>query len=906
MRHPAILCLFVLIFTAGCPLIQPPTQFRSADLSAARSPIAFALEDSGSDAGGGVPREVVEPDIFRQRGNLLFALNQFRGLSIINMDTAELVGQSPVQGFPRDLYLTDTRAYVLTASATDFIVEGNSVEFSVSSRLAVVDISDPANPTLIGETPLLGDLMDSRLVGNILYAATAHYNYYFVDNEVSKSQVSGTTVTSFDLSSAQNIGAVDIVNFEGTGHVVHATNMAMFVGTFDYRDDETSLTYVDISAPDGTMSVADQAIVPGRVADRFKMDVFNGVLRVVSNSSRNTRETYVTTFDLADPDQLDQLGRTRLETASGDTLFAVRFAGNRAYVVTYLRVDPFYVIDLSDPANPIVAGELEVPGWSVHLEPIDDSTLLALGVDDTNGRDITLSLFDVSDAANPSLTDRKAIGSNWSWSLALSDVRAFSIMGDVAAVPISQWDSDGGYTSRVQLATFTTEGIQLRGFLEAHGTVLRTLDYAATYVTISDTEVSLFDKDLDTPELQESITLAENTTDVIPLGEGARLDITLDDTYTNVSVRRVEQNGDATGDTNIRLGSYMTGFPVEGGAVLIGAQYDDRAAYRVVRLECLPGQAPTVTQDIQVDLAPNWGYGYLPFLAETDKSLIADRYVPWGYFRQNTPAFLRSDSIVLRGWSDKFDQVIGAAIPYEGLAIISLSDFSVRTIGLGIEGVADVFQAGDALFATNKVFSSSSLDTLPTCAFFVRSLDIDNATASPPANVPGMPIAYDTANQILTLQDYQWNAFVNAIWSTPTAYLRTASWNGADTAVTAIGTVPLPASADMPTQSGEHVFVGSYPIDSGYQIHAWRIGADGAILERGSLIATSQWGYLLGADGAKVYSVIGGRLAARYDFTGSPSLDTVVDLGSYPSRLRLDANSAYIPAGYGGVTVIPR
>ena len=38
--------------------------------------------------------------------------------------------------------------------------------------------------------------------------------------------------------------------------------------------------------------------------------------------------------------------------ASGDSLYATRFDGARAYIVTYFTVDPLFVIDLSDPSAP--------------------------------------------------------------------------------------------------------------------------------------------------------------------------------------------------------------------------------------------------------------------------------------------------------------------------------------------------------------------------------------------------------------------------------------------------------------------------------------------------------------------------------------------------------------------------
>src|SRR5690606_21163805 len=144
--------------------------------------------------------------------------------------------------------------------------------------------------------------------------------------------------------------------------------------------------FVDISDPSGAITPRGSVLIAGQVADRFKMDAFEGHLRVVSRTwNGGQSEVLVSTVALDTPDALSVLAQTEFETARGDQLFATRFDGDRAYVVTYFVVDPLYVVDLSDPSNPRIEGELEVPGWSTHIEPRGDF-LIALGVDDQVGR----------------------------------------------------------------------------------------------------------------------------------------------------------------------------------------------------------------------------------------------------------------------------------------------------------------------------------------------------------------------------------------------------------------------------------------------------------------------------------------------------------------------------------------
>ena len=107
-----------------------------------------------------------------------------------------------------------------------------------------------------------------------------------------------------------------------------------------------------------------------------------------------------------------------LELAERETLYATRFDGDFAYIVTFLRVDPLFIVDLQDPSNPLLLSELIVPGWSEYLEVLDNQ-LFAVGVENSQ---VTASLFDVSDKANPFLSQRIT------WEMKMSTLGARRIM----------------------------------------------------------------------------------------------------------------------------------------------------------------------------------------------------------------------------------------------------------------------------------------------------------------------------------------------------------------------------------------------------------------------------------------------------------------------------------------------
>jgi hypothetical protein len=136
----------------------------------------------------------------------------------------------------------------------------------------------------------------------------------------------------------------------------------------------------------------------------------------------------------------------------GEQLYASRFIGARGYLVTYRLTDPLYVLDLSDPADPKMAGELHVEGYSDYLFPVSETLLLGVGkdavVDGTaaDGRfawyqGVKVSLIDVSDPARPREADRAVIGRRGTDATVLHDHHGIALQalgGTVrASLPVS-------------------------------------------------------------------------------------------------------------------------------------------------------------------------------------------------------------------------------------------------------------------------------------------------------------------------------------------------------------------------------------------------------------------------------------------------------------------------------------
>ena len=132
-----------------------------------------------------------------------------------------------------------------------------------------------------------------------------------------------------------------------------------------------------------------------------------------------------------------------------EALYGVRFLGDRAYAVTFEQIDPLYVIDLADPAEPYIAGELHVPGFSEFLHPVTDELLLGIGRDASGG--IKLELYDASNITQPVSRGVQVIGGQGSYSEAIHNRHAFTYQADVGGadrftVPVHAYATDGGFS----------------------------------------------------------------------------------------------------------------------------------------------------------------------------------------------------------------------------------------------------------------------------------------------------------------------------------------------------------------------------------------------------------------------------------------------------------------------------
>lgn len=154
--------------------------------------------------------------------------------------------------------------------------------------------------------------------------------------------------------------------------------------------------------------------VEGTVNNQYSLDESGGNLRVATTSY--DREYNDTNHLFVLDKNLKQLGSVK-DFAKNETIRAVRYINDTAYVITYMETDPLFVIDLSNPAAPQIKGEVKISGFSTMLVPVDDHTLLGIGyhtndassegIDWNTQNALKLVTFDVTDMSSPKVLDTK-------------------------------------------------------------------------------------------------------------------------------------------------------------------------------------------------------------------------------------------------------------------------------------------------------------------------------------------------------------------------------------------------------------------------------------------------------------------------------------------------------------------
>jgi uncharacterized secreted protein with C-terminal beta-propeller domain len=260
----------------------------------------------------------------------------------------------------------------------------------------------------------------------------------------------------------------------------------------------TAVHKFSVAGTEGAPLYKGSALVDGWVNNRFSMSDYQGYLRIGTTRGGWWGEGISNQLAI-----LAEAGGQLVETgkltglAPGERIYSMRFDGDRGYMVTFRQTDPLFTLDLRDPANPRVAGELIVNGFStyIHLLGPENTRLLTVGRSADSSGQVTgnkLQLFDVTNLAAPTLLDYEELGPGWSD--ALYDPHAFLYYEPLGILTIPYYTygaTPDSYSSGLNVFNIDPVGgsIVLRGIINAPTVTAGSGSYNYTYIDTVDRSV---------------------------------------------------------------------------------------------------------------------------------------------------------------------------------------------------------------------------------------------------------------------------------------------------------------------------------------------------------------------------------------------------------------------------------
>ena len=945
MRHPGLPFAVLAAATLSCSggPRSPHATGEESFLSPAPGSGGRLATAGGSPAGTPAPasapagvRAVEEADIYHLDGSRLLVLNAYRGLQILDLaDPANpaLLSRVPVEGTPVDLYVHGSVAFVAVSDVFDFAPAASDVAVvwpRTGSELWAIDVSAPAAPSVLARLRLEGQLEETRIVGDVLYAVSRRYPWYGVSPATAGSGSPGVAgapvpssdadlvyVASFDVQNPADPIPVDRLDFPAAGWATHASvtaeRITLSQSGWDVSGPLTWFRAIDIADPGGRLALGAAWSCAGSVRDRWGMDfdAATGLFRAIVDAGWNAGAA-LEIWTTPAPGAAEPLGRLFVDGSAGESLTAARFDGTRAYVVTAARIDPLFVVDTSDPANPKQAGvPLEMPGQLDFVEPRGDR-LLALGHTNEAGAPFQLqvSLIDVSDPATPSLLSRAIFGSDWGWVAAQADDlrKAFQVIDPapgrtgLLVVPVQGWDQ-GTWTWRggTQLVDWSGDALAIRGFLQHPGAITRAFPLDALAVFLGALSDQAF----------QVVGAADRSAPV----ELARLDLARPvNAIAFVQGKAVELSGDwYRGATELAVTEALDpDAPVPLARVPVAAptarMFQDGDVVWLLAQDWATGKAWLQAVDLvdpthpvlrgRLDLAPEeaGGYGYGGYWGFGDQALLVGHVLALHRAWWSLP--LASGGPGCAG--------CGSAPDVVRLFDLSNPDQPVRASGVAIPDSAwswGLAASGPFLWLTHYEWATEPA----TVRYYVDRIDVTDPYQPEllsKVNVPGVFFAASEDGTRLYTEE-------------PVA---PADWTGDATTwvhaleLTSRGTARLLASVSVAGWPGGSAAQGGF---AWVQTWAWGGGqsvARLAALRLDPLSAASvqeiqsQWAWILKAAGGKLFLAAGwmdqGILIYGLGDPGRPAFERFFRTQGWVEDVVVEGGIAYLPSGVYGVPMV--
>ncbi|UCE72933.1 MAG: beta-propeller domain-containing protein [Methanomassiliicoccales archaeon] len=426
---------------------------------------------------------VDEGDIVKNDGKYAYVVSKNKTtvfiVDVYPPEQAKIVSKIDLNWTIDELYLDGDKLVVLGRKSYYYYDEYDHIRTDINSYYSpqtfvnVYDLEDKGNPILDRSVQLNGTYINSRLIGDYLYLIV-NQPVEQIKNEtdlpVSASEIYYVVNYTDYYYYFTNIVSINVQNAEeepqnmmillGSSNNIYVSTKNIYIthtrydGSKDpgvfffwYFEPADEITAIHrISIDDGYTEYQASGEVPGRVLNRFSMDEYKRYFRIATTTGQvwrsgdSSAKNHVYVLDMG----MNVVGGLN-DIAPGERIYSARFMGKRAYLVTFKKVDPFFVIDLANPYAPNILGELKIPGYSNYLHPYDENHVIGIGKDCVDMGDfawyqgVKISLFDVSDVNNPKEISQYIIGDRGTGSQALYDPHAFlfSKEKNLLVIPIS-------------------------------------------------------------------------------------------------------------------------------------------------------------------------------------------------------------------------------------------------------------------------------------------------------------------------------------------------------------------------------------------------------------------------------------------------------------------------------------
>jgi len=341
-------------------------------------------------------------------------------------------------------------------------------------HMSIVDIYDIETLVKVDSYQITGYIEGSRLIKDNLYLISNYQpNYYDLKNEETDirpwyihngeakyfdySEIkylpdsfyqAFNIITTINLGKERSIANDVFLSASYWGQIYVSPTAIYFAANYYTRSfindlfgtwkQKGLLFSFQINSKTGEVSFGGAGEFEGIVINQFAMDEYNGYMRLATTDGWGedvVNRLYVFERKLVDEAyKLEVVGKIDSGLGKpGESIQSVRFNKDIATIVTFLRTDPFYTVDLKDPYNPKIIGALEIPGFSTYQHPWTDTLILGIGFDAVDGRTtgMKLALYDITDQENPVEVGKPLILSNgqnsWSYSEATWNHKAIMI-----------------------------------------------------------------------------------------------------------------------------------------------------------------------------------------------------------------------------------------------------------------------------------------------------------------------------------------------------------------------------------------------------------------------------------------------------------------------------------------------